>query len=231
MRIKFIGTAAIVFCLTGAAFAQIATLPPGQVTQQMPTPAGVLRNAPGVRFTPPVLTGALLTAEQARKLNIIRAFGMTVPASALQPSIWLTPQRPYVDANTNISAVFAGSRMTTINYATPLYGSITIPGTTSSSVSLAVGGTAPNTYHLVECYVSSTVTQPYAISTSTLTARAGDSVGRSDAYIRRTGNLADGRISILFEPSMVPNRTFVVSSQRPTAEWVFGGCEITPVRI
>jgi len=73
------------------------------------------------------------------------------------------------------------------------------------------------------------VTQPYSIGTPTLTARASDS--GSDAYIRRTRSIADGRVSILFEPSMVPNRTFVVRSERPTAEWVFGGCELTPVRI
>lgn len=171
----------------------------------------VLRNRAGVNFTPPETTDSATAA----KVRFLREAGVTLRPAAFAASIWLTPQHPYVDASTYLSA---DARLDTRPTFTPTaempYGSLTV---TSSPVR---GGWAmqirfannPARYYLAQCYVS-----------------GRDEYGIYHAAGDRKLTARDGRISFVIEPALErPLGLKIWGVGAETSSWKFGGCEITP---
>jgi hypothetical protein len=228
--LNMVGTCVAALCVGGFALAQAPALPKAGNMQPAPAKPKALQNPPNITFKAPVFTGPALTQEQARKLSLIESWGLKVPVAAFQPSIWLTPVRPYVDDANNISEVFVGSRMPTTDYTAGAYGTITLPAAPASSITMSVGGGTPNTWWLVECIVSSPAPQPFSISTHPTTIHAGDQYPRAESVISRQVTPVDGRVAVLLEPTTSAVRKFIVTPGRPSTQWAFGGCELTPVK-
>lgn len=172
----------------------------------------VLRNRVGVNFTPPEVTDSAT----AVKVRLLRELGVQVRPSAFGTAIWLTPQRPYMDAKSYLRAdAYPSEGRTSFDATAEMpYGSISMTG------SDVPGGWAmhiyfandPARYFFAQCVVG----------------------GRPEYGITRVPGerrlpARDGRLNFVIEPALERPRGITiwgVGRERDT--WKFGGCEITP---
>ena len=229
---KTLGAAALAATLFFT-FGAVAAAQQFQLPRNLPSQ--VLRNPSNVTPNIPVLTGPQLNLENLRKRGIAQRWGLTIADAALRPSIWLTPQRPFVDANTNLATQSTGFTPTTTytpGTGAP-YGSIGFPAAPTGDgfgVYLNVAGATPRTWYLIECYV--TDTQVYTLNSTYPEGPVGVDVGATAGigrYLNPANSGTPGRVSVLFEPSTQANRRFFFSNSHHDRPFVFGGCEITPI--
>jgi|CXWL01.1.fsa_nt_gi hypothetical protein len=208
---------------------------PAPQAQLLQEPTGrVLQNPTGQRFTAPALNPAQVNAERLRKIQLASRWGLSVSASAIGGSIFLNPQQSFIDANTNLAVNDAGSRVTT-SY-TPAaglpWGSFTFtapaPNTGAGAVVMRVPNPGPSTWWLVECW--SPGRTGHKMSANFAARRPEGEEARPMIGLERYQNARDGREVFLFEPSTTPQRTFVYQNFRGDQDWIFGGCELTPIR-
>jgi len=187
-----------------------------------------LTNPPGA-FQAPQLTMQMLNAEQLRKIALLRQWGVNVNASQLGTPIWLTPQHPYIDANTFITVYSEGGPAVT-NLAIPDYGVIHIPATTyeylGHTVQLTINGSRSNQWWLMECAESDT--QTFWLSSDYPAGKVGEDIGAT-SHLARPRAIENGYVSVLFEPNTLPKRTFRISNAHYNHGWNFYGCQFTPV--
>lgn len=229
------------YAVAAAWFVVFATPSGGlaQVTYQLPRDVQITpeQTIPGIVPTPRVFLPTEAEREVARKVALVRTFGLLITdAAALQPSFWLTPRQPWVSSGAGLT--ISNEFQTTPTYAATAampHGFITMAanppratvldvlpfsaGTPLNTVNLIDVPSDPRDWLLVECIVSGA--QRYNLV-------EGPSPGRSTA----TGD----RVAAVFRPSTAAQRRFVLDGyiRRENPEdhtrWQFGGCEITPVR-
>lgn len=202
-------------CNASASPARAVATPP--VTGTRPAAGDALRSQPlrnqaGVRFTPPPPTDSATAA----KIAIVRELGVSLRPAAFGPSIWLTPQRPYVDATTNLQVLDYGTSLPRFESTADLpFGYMTIIGSPRSGGYPLVFHVAatPSRYHLFQCIVSGFTEYGYM----------------SASLRERSSSVSNGRVNFVIEPALDPNRRFYLWGIGAESDhWTFGGCEITP---
>jgi hypothetical protein len=194
-------------------------------------PALVMKTPPGVTTLPPGLAGQALDLEKLRKLSIIHKWGLNAGVGSIQPSVWLTPQHPYLDAQTNLATQSTGFTPTTTLTASAAapYGTIWMPVPPVGdrfSVYLNVAGGSTSRWDLVECIAIDNGS--YLITAFYPSGAVGEE-DTGSTYVARFVQASGGRFSALFEPTRNPVRKFLVGAANPAHEFTFAGCEITPV--
>lgn len=210
-------------------------VPAPQVQLQQEPSGRVMQNPTGQRFTAPALNATQVNAERLRKIQLASRWGLSVSAGAIGASIFLNPQQSFINATTNLEIFDAGARVTT-DYA-PSAGlpwgrySFTAPppNTGASAIVMRVPNPGPNTWWLVECW--SPGRTGHKMSANFAARRPEGEEARPTMGLERYQNARDGREVFVFEPSTTPQRTFVYQNFRSDAEWTFGGCELTPIRV
>lgn len=171
-----------------------------------------LRNPTGVRFTPPPPTDSATAA----KIAVLRALGVNLPPAAFGPSIWLTPQRPFIDANTNLQILSYGTSVPRYESTPELpFGSMTVIGSPRSGGYPLVLNVAavPSRYYLFQCIVSGFTEYGYSFT----------------PMRERSSQAANGRVNYVIEPALDANRGIRLWGIGAESDrWTFGGCEITP---
>ncbi len=144
--------------------------------------------------------------------------------------MWLTPQRPYVDAQTNLATQSTGVTPTTTLTASASapYGTIRMPAPVGDRfgvyVNVVLGSTAK--WSLVECIA--TDNGSYLITLYYPSGVVGEEES-GNTHLTRFVQASGGHFSALFEPSRAPVHKFFVSTADPNRAFTFAGCEITPV--
>lgn len=172
----------------------------------------ILRNRAGVRFTPPSPSAIA----SARKIAFLLEQGVRLRPENLEPSIWLTPQRPFIDARTNVETHLYGVAGITSYDSTDAmpFGSIQMTGALRDRVGSFFAlnfRSSPSRYYLTECYVAGM--REYGLM----------------AEGTRWAEARNGRVSFVVAPSLSASRVVSLWGTGGTENfWTFGGCEITP---
>lgn len=209
-------------------------VPAPQVQIQQEPGGRVMQNPTGQRFTAPALNATQVNAERLRKIQLASRWGLSVGANAIGASIFLNPQQSFINANTNLVVFDGGSRVTTSYTAASglPWGSYSFtappPNTGAGAVSMVVPNPGPSTWWLVECW--SPGRTGHKMSANFAARRPEGEDARPMMGLERYQNARDGREVFLFEPSTTPQRTFVYQNFSGDRDWVFGGCELTPIR-
>ncbi len=235
-----LGVALCLSFLATPAQAQFSGGPlPQQPTPRVTTPAPIIgsgegrvvQNPAGQIFNAPRLTAAQVDVERIRKLGLISRWGLSTGVRNIGASVFLNPQRSFIDANTNIQIFDRGGSVTTSYTLTPdlPWGSYRFHvATNDTGLMMTVPNPAPFAWWLVECYT--TGRSRFHLSANFRPVALDRQGNFAQHRIDREQDATNGRMSWLFEPSTMATREFVVTNFDRRYEWVFGGCELTPVR-
>lgn len=164
--------------------------------------------------------------ERARKLALIRAWGLNITAAALQPSFRLTPRQPSTD---HAVLTTFGDHVST-DLRTGADGVISHPASAdpqSDRVIMTVDNSTPATWWFIECKTRESGDQQYFMRIFT---QFKSSVSDYFDVIDRSTRSASGdTVNGLFEPSTRASRAFSVEAGHLGDGWSFEGCELTPI--
>ncbi|QIL02006.1 hypothetical protein G7078_03870 [Sphingomonas sinipercae] len=150
---------------------------------------------------------AAVATDLSRKVEILQAQGLSIPASGIQAPVVLSPRQPWIDSRTHLEPV--GPVQYRVDGDMILFQH---DGDEGSFLTL-YWAEDPSKRHIVDCAVSET-SRPMRYSWT----GSGGRLGSSEATIDK------GRVAVIL-PSGVGGKVTLQSM----ANWRLHGCEITPV--
>lgn len=159
-----------------------------------------------------------------RKLGALQALGLTVGSGKLGAPVHLAPLRHRVDASTYMAFDASRPPQLALPPASSLNGAVTLNVWTT--VELNFRASSPFQYHLVECVfegasLESLAIQSYIRDSGTFPVQAWPDI--------RLVPVRNGRAAILMEPRPDLQRRLTFGAGSDGNDYVFAGCEITPV--
>ena len=225
---KTVAFAALLLALSGPSLAQQGNQPKPIVKPPSATGGAKVTLPPGVTANIPTLSASEANTAAARKVAAANKWGLSINASNLRPSFWLAAAKPSDPNGASISVVSTVPSNISFTASAGLpHGSVTLkrnPPGGAEYVGLLDVPSSARTWTLVECIVSGADTFHLNIGMAQPAGTGGYTYERKDVPA------AGGKLTVLIEPSAAKRAIGLMSYGPATAQWKWGGCEITPIQ-